>query len=624
MLNSNSSKDEQVNTMAERVSLAHIVEPPAAKFRRASSDSFSVEASPTLKDLTEALFFSPGDGRIWLNDQRMILLHTASFGALRRELIETIGTEKARELLTRVGYSSGARDAELVRRRWPEGDPSSAFAGGPRLHSLEGVVKVTTVKFEFDVDRGFFYGEYLWHDAMEAAEHIAAYGIGSDPACWMQIGYASGYASAFLGKLVVYREIQCRAMGAECCHLIGRPLDSWPDAGEVGRYFRINVAPEGSAAKAGPAKTARRASKGAVPQVHDDGAVLGMSSAFRAARHMLERVARTSATVLFTGESGVGKELFARTLHKISARQRGPFVAVNCAAIPETLIEAELFGVERGAYTGAHASRAGRFERASGGTLFLDEISSLSLVAQGKLLRALQEAEIDRVGGTKPTKIDVRVVAASNVDLRREIEARRFRSDLFFRLNVFPIDLPPLRERRDDIPILMDYFLAFYAEKHGRRTTGFTARAIEAMLNYDYSGNVRELQNLIERAVIFAEDDSPVDTVHLFRQGENTLGGSFGLSAAGALRETEFEIRDESGNSGTRRRQTDAGSLPSQLAQSFFELGGSLADFEQQIYSEALSRSHGNLAAAARQVGLSRAQLEYRIRRGRKADLTSS
>ena len=198
-------------------------------------------------------------------------------------------------------------------------------------------------------------------------------------------------------------------------------------------------------------------------------------------------------------------------------------------------MEAELFGVERGAYTGATNSRAGRFERASGGTLFLDEIGSLSLVAQGKLLRAIQEGEIERVGGSKPKKVDVRIVAATNVDLRAEVEARRFREDLFFRLNVFPIDLPPLRERRDDIPLLMEHCLALYSLRHRRRFTGFTRRAVEALLNYNYPGNIRELQNLIERGVIYAEEDGAINSVHMFRRGELIRNDVFALGSGGLL-----------------------------------------------------------------------------------------
>jgi two-component system, NtrC family, response regulator HydG len=202
--------------------------------------------------------------------------------------------------------------------------------------------------------------------------------------------------------------------------------------------------------------------------------MVGVSSAFKAACHMLTRVAPTKASVLFTGESGVGKEMFASTLHRISPRAAKPFVAVNCAAIPDALVESELFGVERGAFTGASVSRAGRFERADGGTLFLDEIGTLSLVAQGKLLRALQEGEVERVGGTRTIKVDVRVVAATNVDLRDAVKAGRFREDLFYRLNVYPIHLPPLRERREDIPLLMSHFLHLYGRTHGRKLAGYT------------------------------------------------------------------------------------------------------------------------------------------------------
>jgi two-component system, NtrC family, response regulator HydG len=211
--------------------------------RRATYDQFNATASPTFDDLTNSLFFSPGDGRIWLNDQRMFLL-TASFGALRRELIETLGIERARELLTRIGYLSGARDANIIRRKWPEGDLASAFTAGPRLHSLEGIVKVTPVHFAFDIDRGSFYGEFLWHDSTEAGEHISAYGISTAPACWMQIGYASGYASAFMGKLIVYREIQCAAMGHSHCHNKGLPADEWDDDAEDDlRFFDFDRTP---------------------------------------------------------------------------------------------------------------------------------------------------------------------------------------------------------------------------------------------------------------------------------------------------------------------------------------------------------------------------------------------
>jgi transcriptional regulator with PAS, ATPase and Fis domain len=326
--------------------------------------------------------------------------------------------------------------------------------------------------------------------------------------------------------------------------------------------------------------------------------VIGLSASFMAARHMLERVASTRATVLLVGESGVGKELFASTLHDLSPRRDGPFVALNCAAIPDTLVESELFGVEKGAYTGAAAARPGRFERADGGTLFLDEIASLSLVAQGKLLRALQQREIERVGGVKTVKVDVRVVAATNVDLRDEVKAGRFREDLFFRLNVFPIALPPLRERRDDIPLLMEHFLDLYAQEHGRRPPGFTRRATEALLNYRYPGNIRELQNLIERGVVCAADGELIDISHMFRPGEMAPPTTYSLEPDGRIGMHEFAA--EGPEAGDVFERLVADGLP-------------LADMERGVLKAALARHKGNVSAAARALNLTRATLEYRL-----------
>jgi transcriptional regulator with GAF, ATPase, and Fis domain len=325
---------------------------------------------------------------------------------------------------------------------------------------------------------------------------------------------------------------------------------------------------------------------------------------------MLRRVAPTQATVLYTGESGVGKELFAYMLHHISTRKDKPFIAVNCAAIPETLIESELFGVERGAFTGATQSRPGRFERASGGTLFLDEIGTLTLVAQGKLLRALQEGEIERVGGIRSTKVDVRVVAATNVNLREEIRLGRFREDLFFRLNVFPIHLPPLRDRRDDIPLLMGYFMRHYGQKHKRRVTGFTARAVDALLSYDFPGNIRELQNLVERGVIFANEDGPIDLPHLFTSGEESHASYFSLAQTGRL--TSGDADALAAPVAPRRELLDL--LP-QLMNEEKSGNWSLDNLENTLLLAAVKKADGNLSAAARLLGLTRPQLSYRMKK---------
>src|SRR2546425_496324 len=217
---------------------------------------------------------------------------------------------------------------------------------------------------------------------------------------------------------------------------------------------------------------------------------------------LLEQVAGSSATVLVQGESGTGKELVARTIHARSARSRGPFVAVNCAALPETLLESELFGYEKGAFTGAAGRKEGRFELADGGTLFLDEVSDLSAVTQPKILRVLQEGEFERLGGTKTLRVDVRIVAATNQGLAQMVREKRFREDLYYRLNVITMTVPPLRERSEDIRVLAQHFLRVYAAKNNRRLEGFTDDAIRRLEAYAWPGNVRELENVIERGVV--------------------------------------------------------------------------------------------------------------------------
>jgi two-component system response regulator HydG len=232
--------------------------------------------------------------------------------------------------------------------------------------------------------------------------------------------------------------------------------------------------------------------------------IVGQSPALRATLDIIRQAAPSSATVLLLGESGTGKELFARALHEHSNRAQAPFVPINCAAIPETILESELFGYERGAFTGAVARKEGRIERAQGGTLFLDEVGELSSAVQVKLLRFLQEGEIERLGGTSTVKVDSRVVAATNRDLASAVQAGRFREDLYYRLNVIQVVLPPLRERLEDIPLLADHFVARYAAKNGKQFSGITPGAMEALEAYGWPGNVRELENAIERAVVLS------------------------------------------------------------------------------------------------------------------------
>ncbi|MBI2090195.1 MAG: sigma-54-dependent Fis family transcriptional regulator [Deltaproteobacteria bacterium] len=235
--------------------------------------------------------------------------------------------------------------------------------------------------------------------------------------------------------------------------------------------------------------------------------IIGESGQMLEVLSLVRRVAPSEATVLIRGESGTGKELIAKAIHFASPRAAGPLVRVNCAALPETLLESELFGHERGAFTGAVAARKGRFEAADGGSLFLDEIGDLPMHLQAKLLRVLQEREFERVGSNRPIQVDVRLLTATHRDLESQLKTGQFREDLYYRLNVVTIVLSPLRERRQDLPLLIDHFLELFAEKNGKKIRGFTPEAREALLRYDYPGNVRELENLIERAVVLTRDE---------------------------------------------------------------------------------------------------------------------
>jgi DNA-binding NtrC family response regulator len=236
---------------------------------------------------------------------------------------------------------------------------------------------------------------------------------------------------------------------------------------------------------------------------------------------LIVRVAKTDSTCMVQGESGVGKEIVANLVHELSERKDGPLVKVNCSAIPDTLLESELFGYERGAFTGAFQRKIGKFEIAHNGTIFLDEIGDVPLFLQPKLLRALQEKEIERLGGLRPIKVDVRIVAATNKNLDEEVKQGRFREDLFYRLNIVRIEIPPLRERKDDIPLLLDFFLKKFNTRHKKSIKGFSREARDALIKHDYPGNVRELENVVERAVVLARGEYLTrEDLSLFGQSE--------------------------------------------------------------------------------------------------------
>ena len=306
------------------------------------------------------------------------------------------------------------------------------------------------------------------------------------------------------------------------------------------------------------------------------GNIIGVSPVWRATMSLVEQVANSSATVLIHGESGTGKELLARAIHDRSARRNGPFVAVNCAALPETLLESELFGYEKGAFTGAAARKEGRFELADGGTLFLDEVADLSPVTQPKILRVLQEGEFERLGSTKTSKVDVRIVTASNQDLSTLVKEKRFREDLFYRLNVITITAPPLRDRPEDVPVLAQHFLRIYAAKNNRSLVGFSEDALRCFESYAWPGNVRELENVVERAVVLARGQS-------IEVGD--LPDKVTARAIVVERPTPGEGE---GTEGVLR----------------IRVGTPLADVEQRMLEETLRMTRGNKTLTAKLLGI--------------------
>jgi two-component system response regulator HydG len=312
------------------------------------------------------------------------------------------------------------------------------------------------------------------------------------------------------------------------------------------------------------------------------GNIIGVSPAFRRMMTLVDQVADSSATVLIQGESGTGKELVARAIHERSSRRDGPFVAVNCAALPETLLESELFGYEKGAFTGAAGSKKGRFELADGGTLFLDEVADLSPVTQPKILRVLQEGEFERVGGTKTMRVDVRIVTATNQDLAALVREKRFREDLFYRLNVITVMCPPLRERREDIPVLAQHFLRIYAAKNNRRLEGLSDEALSCLEAYAWPGNVRELENVIERAVVLARGSR----IELTDLPENIAERSVMVERPAAL--------------GVPAAQ------PGGTPEGWFKVrvGTPLAEVEQRLLEETLRMTRGNKTLAAKLLGI--------------------
>jgi len=464
-------------------------------------------------DVRELLELDPQAGAIRFAGARALVVDAVAIGVLRRHLVDTLGVRGARSILTRFGYALGWRTAEAMRDAVPWEDEREFRRAGGRVHTQLGYARVEPILHPDD-EPGAPFAEALWHDAFEATEQLAHHGLTDEPSCWMMTGFASGWASAAYGNDldVIFVEDRCRARGDNVCHVIARTRAEWgTQIDEQLHYYRDQcleaaLAEVTAALKSTEQKLRRRRAE--IKDAAGDEEFAGIvvrSEAMKRVVELARRIAKVDATVLVSGESGAGKERIARLIHDESTRVGRPFLAVNCGALSETLLESELFGHARGAFTGAVNERPGLFEAAGGGTLFLDEIGEITPAMQVKLLRVLQEREVMRVGESRTRKVDVRVVAATNRDLMKEVEAGRFRKDLLYRLRVVELRVPALRERREDILPLARVLLAEAAKRMNRKVTGLSPAVADQLLRYDWPGNVRELVNALERAVALAD-----------------------------------------------------------------------------------------------------------------------
>jgi two-component system, NtrC family, response regulator HydG len=470
--------------------------------------------------LFELLDLHPDEGRLEFKNRRMLLWDADAFGNLRRELIESIGLARARPILRRFGFANGYRDALTTGEQFSWDNDTEWWLACPALQRSEGKVQAEPQKLVVDREGGRFEMEVIWHRSYEAEQHLRVFGRAGEPVCWTLVGFASGFSTMLMGEEVYVVEEECMAQGGERCRVVGTTRRAWGQAGAAhARDYEASDLSAELEAREAELRRHRRALRRRERELSrlrgDDtntrGGIVSKSRAMDNVLDLAQTVARVDSTVLITGESGVGKELVARFVHDESPRGDGPFVAINCGALPEPLLESELFGHTRGAFTGADTEKKGLFEAARGGTLFLDEIGETSPATQVKLLRVLQEREVRPVGSNQTRPIDVRVVAATNRDLAAMVEANEFRKDLFYRLEVVAIPIPPLRERPEDILPLARELIATACRSYQLAPRTLATEAVDLLTRHRWPGNVRELHNVLERAVVLSGDRTKIE-----------------------------------------------------------------------------------------------------------------
>ncbi len=462
-------------------------------------------------ELDEFVLFR--DGNIDLQGRRLVLHSSHAFGQFRRDIIDMLGPKNLKRIFLRFGFFWGQADAAAMREAFAWDDVREHIRAGVRMMNLEGLARTLVRQLEWNPETQAFRMEIEWQGSSEAEEHLLECGWATEPSCWKLIGYASGYVSYCLGKNMYFKETTCRAMGDNSCVAIGQDEASW--GRELDGYREFFEAEDiiGTVERLA-AELAERNRELDRRQSEFETMSRSMGPYFMKYRsralqnvlQMADRVARFNTSVLVTGESGVGKEILARYIHERSPRAGERFVTVNCSALPETLLESELFGHHSGAFTGATRDRAGLFEEAINGTVFLDEIGDITPATQLKLLRVLQDKEIVRIGENEPRPVDVRIIAATNKDLMQAIADGSFRDDLLYRLRVVEIEIPPLRKRPEDIIPLARHIVKNLGQRLEMPNLRLDAQCIDYLQAYDWPGNVRELENALERAAVFSEE----------------------------------------------------------------------------------------------------------------------
>jgi len=515
------------------------------------------------EDLVLDELLTCSDGALSLHGRRLILHDTHAMAQFRHDLVDSVGADQARRILTRFGHFWGQADAAAMRRIFAWEGTADWLRALPRLQSLQGQAKAVLTRLEIG-EAGPLAMELAWHGSAEAEEHVSELGRAAEPACWILAGYASGYASFCLGRPVFFIERKCRARGDDLCQAEGRDRASW--GAEIEPFLERfqaddikgkidELSSELRQKTRQLARSRRRLRELATPARPSVAEV--RSKAFERVLHLATRVARFDSSLLITGESGVGKEVLARFVHDQSPRARGPFVPIACSALPETLLESELFGHRAGAFTGAVRDRRGLFEEARGGTIFLDEIGDVPPAMQVKLLRVLQEKAIVRLGENQPRAIDARVIAATHRDLDAAVGTGAFREDLLYRLRVIEITVPPLRERPEDVLPLARHFARKLEARLSIPHLVLDASSLEPLQRHRWPGNVRELENVIERAAVLSEDGR-IRAEHLPRDlvepGPAPAPGGARTLAAVERAHIEAVLRESGGRPGRAAR----------------------------------------------------------------------